>query len=57
MIRACTRAIGGTRPEEHFFSALFVLTLVQHETSPVIAIAVVVGVSVTACVSMTASQT
>jgi H+/Cl- antiporter ClcA len=39
------------------FSALFVMTLVQHETSPVIAIAVIVGALATARISMTSSQT
>ena len=36
------------------FSALFVLTLVQHDTAPVIAIAVIVGALTTAWISMTA---
>ncbi len=34
------------------FSALFVMTLVQHETSPVVAIAVIVGALATARLSM-----
>jgi hypothetical protein len=34
------------------FSALFVMALVQHEVSPVIAIAVIVGVRATARLSM-----
>jgi len=38
------------------FSALFVMVLVQTETSPVIAIAVIVGMLATARVSMTAAQ-
>jgi hypothetical protein len=38
------------------FSALFVMALVQHEVSPVIAIAVIVGVLATARLSMTAAQ-
>ena len=37
------------------FSALFVMTLVQRETSPVIAIAVIVGVSATARLSLTSA--
>lgn len=38
------------------FSALFVMTLVQHETSPVIAIAVIVGTLATARISMTSGR-
>jgi H+/Cl- antiporter ClcA len=38
------------------FSALFVMTLVQHETAPVIAIAVIVSALATARVSMTPRQ-
>ena len=38
------------------FSALFVMVLVQAETSPVIAIAVIVGVLATARLSMTPRQ-
>jgi len=38
------------------FSALFVMVLVQRETSPVIAIAVIVGALATARISMTSSQ-
>jgi H+/Cl- antiporter ClcA len=39
------------------FSALFVMVLVQHETSPVVAIAVIVGALATARISMTSNQT
>ncbi|NJN54740.1 MAG: chloride channel protein [Anaerolineae bacterium] len=38
------------------FSALFVMTLVQHETSPVIAIAVIVGALSTARLSLTSAN-
>lgn len=38
------------------FSALFVMTLVQKETSPVIAIAVIVGALATARISMTSNK-
>ncbi len=39
------------------FSALFVMVLVQHEASPVIAIAVIVGALATARISMTSNRT
>ena len=39
------------------FSALFVMVLVQHETSPVVAIAVIVGTLATARISMTSNRT
>ncbi len=38
------------------FSALFVMVLVQHETSPLIAIAVIVGALATARISMTSAE-
>ena len=39
------------------FSALFVMVLVQHETSPVVAIAVIVGALATARISLTSNRT
>jgi H+/Cl- antiporter ClcA len=53
---AVAAAMGGTMVatlKAPIFSALFVMTLIQHETAPVVAIAVIVGMLATARLSLT----
>ena len=57
---AVAATLGGTlvaTMKAPIFSALFVMTLVQNETSPVVAIAVIVGALATARISMTSNRT